>query len=308
MHRILWIVFIIAGGCADAAPATDANAAACDSLGAAWCKALSTCAPYLVSSQYGDATTCGKRQAAVCMARVTAPDTGLSASAVQACAAAIPGSLECEFYTVIDAVAACQPKAGKRKNAQPCGDHSQCQSGLCGGIDSAMCGQCQSRVKVGQACGATAECEFGLSCVATQTVKVCAQRVPVGGTCDKTHVCLAPAVCIAGTCVGPAGLGKACDTTAKNCDGGAGHYCHDHKAVCTAYTVAKEGEACGYFDGDRVACGYGTTCKLSGGGKGTCEKLPDDGGGCSVGQAAPCRAGHVCNAGVCGVTKPNTCL
>ncbi len=307
MRRAIWIATALTMGCADSAPDEDANTAACNALGAAWCKAMATCAPYLVNSQYGDLANCGKRQAAVCMARVTAPDTGLTLASVNSCAAAIPGSLECEFYTIIDAVTACQPKAGKRKNAQPCGDHSQCQGGLCGGLDAGMCGQCQSRIKVGQACAVTAECEFGLSCVATQTVKVCTQRVPVGGTCDKTHVCLAPAVCIAGTCVAPAGLGKACDTTAKNCDAGAGHYCHDQKAVCAAYTVAKEGEPCGYFDGDRTACAYGLTCKLAGGGKGTCEKLADDGGGCSVGQAVACRAGLVCNAGVCGVSKPALC-
>ncbi|MBM4342128.1 MAG: hypothetical protein FJ100_01980 [Deltaproteobacteria bacterium] len=307
MRRACLLAVVIAAGCADAPPLGDPNAVACDALGAAWCKAVAACAPYLVSSQYGDIANCGKRQAAVCMARVTAPDTGYNAAAIQGCATALPGALECEYYTAIDAVSACQPKAGKRKNAEPCGDHSQCQSGLCSGLDAGMCGQCLSRVASGKACSATADCEFGLSCVATQSVKVCTPRSPVGGTCDKSKVCLAPAVCIGGGCVAPAGLGKPCDTAAKNCDAGAGHYCHDHKAVCTAYQVAKEGEPCGYFDGDRVACAHGATCKLAGGGKGTCEKQADNGGSCSVGQAAPCRAGLVCNAGVCGVTKPAAC-
>jgi hypothetical protein len=76
---------------------------------------------------------------------------------------------------------------------------------------------------------------------------------------------------------------------------------------CAAYAVAAQGEACGYFDGDRVVCAYGSTCKLTGGGKGACQPIAVDGGSCRVRDQVPCLMGAVCGGGVDGVVDPNGC-
>lgn len=306
-----WAAAVVAGcvaACASSSESSsDPGAAACSAWSAAWCGTMQKCAPYWVAANFGTAANCATRQAAVCMAKIKAPDSGLGAAAIEACASAVKTSVECDYYNAIDAVEACRPKPGARKNAAACGDHSQCQSGFCRGLDSGMCGTCATRSKVGAPCTVAADCEFGLSCTATQTIKVCAERAPVGGKCDASHVCLAPAVCMGGSCAAPALAGKPCDTTLKNCDAGLGFYCHDQKAVCTAYKVANEDDACGYFDGDRIACAYGLTCKLTGGGQGECKKIPPDGTGCSAGTPNACLAGAVCDSGVCKVMQPDTC-
>lgn len=295
-------------GCGtESGQAADPTIAACANVASAWCTTMAKCAPYWTTTNWGNAATCATRRAAVCRARLGAADTGVTIADTHACAAALGTSVECEFYTAVDAVAACQPKPGTRKENAACGDNSQCSSGLCQGLESSACGSCRARAKVNTICTDTADCDFGLSCMATQSVKKCTARTQIGGTCDASHVCLAPAVCLAGKCSGPVGLGQACDSTLKNCDAGQGHYCHEHKGVCTAFAVAQDSENCGYFDGDRVACAYGLTCKLSGGGKGTCAKITPDGTGCSTGSAVACLAGAVCNAGVCGVIQPNVC-
>ena len=295
-------------GCgAEAGPAADPAAAACQAMATQRCAVMQKCAPFALAAQFGTAATCTKRFAAVCQARLGATDTGYDVATVNACTASLGASFECEFFGAIDASAACQPKPGKRKNAAACGDDGQCTSGYCRGLDSSTCGNCGGRAKVTQLCNVQADCETGLACVASTGTKVCVARATVGGSCDATHVCLAPAVCKSGKCTAPVAKDAACDDTLKNCDQGAGLYCHTNKLVCTAYKEAAAGQDCGYFSGDRVTCPYGTTCKLIGNGQGTCEAVPDEGGGCSTGSQVACRAGLVCDSGVCKVLQPNLC-
>lgn len=300
----LWLL----ASCADeGAQPVDPSLKACADWSAAWCKGVGECAPYTLASNYGTAATCQKRQQAVCLARLGAADSGQTVARVTTCASAMASAQSCEWVGAIDALAACRPAAGKRANAQACGDHSQCASTLCRGSDTATCGTCGTRAALSAPCSTTSDCEPGLVCAATSTIKVCVARVGVGDKCDSSHVCLAPAVCSAGVCAPPASPGAACDPSLKNCNGGAGYYCHDQKAKCAAYAVAAQGEACGYFDGDRVACAYGSTCKLTGGGKGVCQPIAVDGGSCSASDQVPCLAGAVCDGGVCAVREPDGC-
>lgn len=302
----IWLV--MAFGCgAESGSAADPVTGACQALATKRCAVLQKCAPFVLASQYGTSTTCVARFAAVCRARATAADTGIDVAAINTCSTSLGADFECEFCGAIDSSAACQAKPGKRKNAAACGDDGQCSSGYCRGLDSASCGNCGSRAKVTQMCNGQPDCETGFACVATTGTKVCVARVTVGGDCDGAHVCLAPAVCKSGKCTAPVAAGAACDATLKNCNQNAGLYCHDKKLVCTPYQVVGSGEACGYFDGDRVTCGYGTACKLVGGGQGNCIKISEDGNSCSTGDQVPCRAGAVCDSGVCKVAQPNLC-
>ena len=300
----LWLLASCAEPAEDAA---DPSVKACADWSTAWCKGVGECAQYTLASQYGTAATCQLRQQAVCLARLAAADSGQTAAQVSACASAMAGAQGCEWVGAIDTLMACRPAAGKRANAQACGDHSQCASGLCRGADTALCGTCANRAALAAPCSSTSDCQPGLACAATSSIKVCVARVAIGDLCDSSHVCLAPAVCSAGVCAPPASPGAACDPGLKNCNGGAGYYCHDQKALCTAFGVAAQGAACGYFDGDRVSCAYGSTCKLTGGGKGVCQPIAVDGGSCSVSDQVPCLAGAVCSGGVCGVAAPNSC-
>jgi hypothetical protein len=202
---------------------------------------------------------------------------------------------------------ACQPRAGRRANAAPCGDDSQCQSAYCRSDGKGSCGTCAVRGGVGKPCNDKADCEGDLACAATSAIKKCAERALTGQACDASHVCIAPAVCQAGKCVAPAARGAVCDPAVKNCDAGLGDYCHATTATCTAYTTAALGAPCGYFEGAFVTCSYGAVCQIESQGQGTCVAHGDAGDSCSISQPQPCRAGLICQGGMCGLPQPASC-
>ncbi len=295
-------------GCASES-SVDPAVAACNSLAVQTCAALQKCAPYTLTSNWGTQANCTARRAAVCLAKLKAPGTGASASSVNACAAAISSSA-CTDIQILDTLAACQPKAGSLPVAAVCADDSQCASTRCritGGQPGSACGTCVVRAAVGGQCASDADCEGSAKCEATQSVKVCKERVAIGEKCDDSHVCIAPATCQSGKCAGPAALGSKCDLGTKNCDSGAGAYCHDQKELCTAFKSAGEGESCNFIGGEFVKCGFGLACGDLQGGVGTCHLVPDLGEACSTGGNPPCRSGLACDAGLCAAPKFNTC-
>lgn len=296
----LWL-----GGCTtEATP--DPIGPACASYAAKVCAAQQTCAPFSFSSSWATLTDCTSRKSAACKARATAPDTGLTAGDIDACAATI-AQLDCSVMSIADTRPACLPKAGKRAIAAACGDDSQCQSTYCRPVGGGPCGTCAPRAAEGMPCNTSADCQADMACVATASVKKCASRALVGDKCDATHVCISPAVCQGGKCQGPVAAGASCDTGSKNCDAGKGLYCHEKKLVCSAYKVVATGAACGYFDGDFVRCDAASTCHLESGGQGTCVGVPKAGESCSTGELVPCVAGLVCDAGKCGTPNPASC-
>ncbi len=170
---------------------------------------------------------CERRVAAACVAETTAPQTGWTPSAIDACNAAVP-NLAC---SALDA-SACT-FTGTLALGSPCAFDGQCASGSCS-ASSLQCGSCQpprpppSKAVVLLEAGA--ECDRsdvasrchpfkGLFCDATTNTCAKVTPVPLGGACDAS----AGLVCQPkGRCAGPAGartcianveFGGACTTT-----------------------------------------------------------------------------------------------
>ncbi|MBI5607412.1 MAG: hypothetical protein HY902_00870 [Deltaproteobacteria bacterium] len=295
-------------GCASE-PTADSSGAACNGWAAQTCGALQKCAPYTLTSTWGTLANCTTRRAAVCLAKLQAPGTAASASSVNACAAAV-AAVACSDIQLLDSLAACLPKAGSLDVAAACADDSQCASTRCritGGSPGQACGTCVVRAPLGGACASDADCQGSAKCEATQSIKVCKERVAIGEKCDDSHVCIAPATCQSNKCTAPAAVGSKCDLGTKNCDSGAGAYCHDQKELCTAFKSAGEGKSCNFINGEFVKCDYGLACGDLQAGVGTCHLVPDFGEACSTGDNPPCRAGLVCDAGLCSVPKFTSC-
>ncbi len=311
MNKIAYLISVMAlllASCASE-PTTDPNIAACQGWASAVCTAQEKCAPFALSSTWGDASTCEARRSAICLATLRVAGTAANASTVSACASAIKAA-SCEINSIIETLPACLPVAGSLAAGAACAVDSQCISTYCritAGVPGTACGTCAARAPEGQLCYADSDCQGDLKCYATQSVKHCMARAQIGEKCDDTHICIAPATCQGTTCAAPAALGAKCDVGTKNCDAGQGAYCHDQKALCTAFKTAKEGAACNLINGEFVKCSYGLTCGDLKDGIGTCKLIPDQGEACSSGDNPPCRAGLICDAGLCGVAKFSSC-
>lgn len=292
-------------GCTAEPSISTSGEAECKTWANARCALDKQCAPWTFAQAWGSETTCSARRYATCLRRVGLADSGLQPSNVAACAAAV-SKITCDVASLADTLPDCQAPAGKRANAAACGDDGQCASGYCRTAGN-VCGTCANRAAKGAPCNEDRDCQDDMACVATASIKKCAERVAVGYACNASEPCIAPASCVAGKCASPLGNGAACTPADKRCDAAQGLFCHGQTNVCTAYTTANSGEACGYFDGAFIACASGFTCKVVSQGQGSCARVADVGEGCSVSDTVPCRAGLVCDGGVCGFATPSGC-
>lgn len=297
-------------GCEAEAPAADAadpGKVACAALATRLCAIQLQCTPATLPIHFGDVATCEKRQAARCELRLAAPETSRTAASVATCAASL-AAVDCQFQGSFDSAEGCRAKPGLGEHAAPCVDDGQCKSSYCHIKDAySACGTCMTRAKVAEQCTLDAECEQGLVCVATKSVKRCVQVVAAAAKCDAERVCGKPFFCVQGICQAGAKAGATCDNDVKNCDSGVGLRCNPVTEKCEAQAIADPFQKCGYFDGKYILCGYGGRCANLVGGKGTCEVVPDDGGACTTSEQTPCRALAACHAGKCGMVDAKAC-
>ncbi|QED27779.1 hypothetical protein FRD01_11145 [Microvenator marinus] len=214
----------------------------------------------------------------------------------------------------------------------------------------------RGQIGAGQTCESNLECEGEMECVLTNDGCSGTCQMPCNGQCTASQFCLA------GSCFELAKLAETCRGTG-GCEGDLvcsnakcvepnsleiGAECSSDKACvkgsqcldgeCRPWTVAKEGEPCGFgIDTDLAICEFGSLCRniTLPDGLGTCRSPGEQGSVCQwPGQCAadltcstlmaaesgecealredlaPCAADHECESGTCqaGSCASSRCL
>ena len=226
-----------------------------------------------------------------CAAEVGLPGSGVTASALSACAKALATPLGC-----FGQPAACE-YIGTLANGAACNEGFQCTSGVCtvalitnadGSETPASCGTCQTP----DACGATLTgCTPGTTCSATTSSCQPIVYGAAGDTCDQQVLrCGSGLTCLpeSGVCAAPAADGAPC-TSFADCQGGVCTLAR----VCATPTYGKPGDPC---DAENIClvgfCPFGDTV--------TCPTVIANGQPCVASdETKTCDTLSTCTDGVC---------
>jgi len=298
---------------------------ACSDLSAAVCAKIEQCASAVVTSIYGDTTTCASAAQGSCTAALALTDTGDTAGNVEDCSKAY-ASLSCSDALDNNLPQACAHHPGTVADGATCGTAGQCKSGVCQ-FDSSGCGKCIEAVASGGACTATSDCQSGLVCVASSsTASACIAPVGSGATCSTQAPvvpCQAGLVCDSKTtkCETPLPAGSACDATIQPtlCDQANGYFCTPIGTRCQLAIAATTGQPCGYDvkTGDYSYCAGSGFCGNvdQQTGLGTCVAPAASGAACDVANGPLCMPPAFCKTGevdggtggTCTTVDPSTC-
>ncbi len=288
----------LTGGCSSSASSTDA---ACDNYFSA---AFSDrCKSGTVSAERR-----GQIQArfrTVCQQGLAAPGTGITASYLDKCAAALSATA-CGGSSTPDE---CKTPAGTLTDGTACDDSSQCKSSYCKksttttttdagtSSETADCGVCAATIAAGGDCDLTGEtrCAPDTTCIpsgTTGTAGKCTTGVKndVGGACGASGTgCKSGLSCDFKTlkCVAPGGAGATCSSTSD---------CQQPDLACVA-------KVCKARVGDGAACTSSAECQAQLGCNPTthvCGKRPNAKGG------EPCTSFTVCDTGSCNIAQDGT--
>lgn len=278
---------------------------ACTENATTYCTQLERCFPFGLQLSYGDVATCVARVKPGCMQVWSAPGNGWTARRLRACVAART-ALACDRFLLrkpeIDECAI----VGTLPDGTACRQSAQCASGYCRIPSGLDCGVCVPKVPLGGACTSYVDCARDLMCSANG-----ACRVPAGeaAECTNNVPCRLGLACIAGKCTKPQGPGQPCTPALGNidCDYYQGAFCRADTSVCTQYTVANDGQACG-----ASAAAPGTVCRAGGGcvagpSGAACAAPGDDGTLCNPATGIVCKSPLSCVAGICRLFQPTEC-
>jgi hypothetical protein len=215
------------------------------------------------------------RFSAACLSQIAAPGSGMTPSAIEACASALEACqlqeppLACDFH-------------GSLPGGAPCNENMQCQSGMCLGTDTPAgpggpadlplrCGTCAEPRDEGQSCGDDGYCRAGFECMTTMT------SAP-----NPSYTC---------TRVSEGDAGASCDELTALCKPGL--YCADSRC---APLQQNQGDACGSFQRETgcqppLSCGADLTCAPPAGeGESCADSLCAAGLACDAVSPQLCRA------------------
>jgi hypothetical protein len=266
----------------------------------ALCERLNACSPITIQILFGDLKTCTERQKLACNDALKAPGSGLTQSALNACAQAL-ASASCE-QAIDENVPACQT-TGERANGESCGTDEQCKSGYCSNAN-AQCGVCSDRLKAGVTCVADKDCQSGMVC---NEASKCAIPSAGGTACSETQPCQTGYYCRAGSCAANISqAGGTCDDLGS-CDIIQGLFCNPTVGRCQSLKMAAAGSTCGLKSGEFILCSAGN-CELTGT-DGICSALAKDGESCGVAAGGTeCMMPAKCIAGRCKLPSSAACL
>jgi hypothetical protein len=290
-----------AGGTTGTAGTSGSIDTACASFDAI-CQKLNTCAPALVKFNYGTVDECVKRFKISCLDASKAPDSGLTAATISACAAALPAAT-CED-AIYRKVTACEVKGG-RSNGMACGTNEQCSTGHCAQADQA-CGVCAAFVGAGAACSVDEDCEPGLLC---SNDSHCVVPGTAGGVCNTNQPCRLGLYCRNGSCVNGAETpGTTCEPTlTASCDLLKGIYCDSTVGKCANLGFAANGDPCGLVAAKFVSCAAGECIyPTADATQGVCGALAGDGAACDA--TTLCESPARCLSGHCKLPSSSACL
>jgi hypothetical protein len=265
---------------------------ACADNATAYCMQLSTCAAFLITTQYGDELTCEARQAPGCLDALAAPGTGWTGANLEACVTA-RSALDCTAFLYGKPA----PKACLITGlftSQSCLYDAQCGTGYCRIASGASCGNCVQLGDTGAPCTTSADCDGNLLCAGSGT---CQPPASATSACSMTVPCEQGLHCLGGTCTAPGGLGATCAAAndGADCDYNQGVYCDGTTKMCTAYAVAQAGDTCG--GALPTVCAGDATCFQS-----LCVAPADDGSACNAMSGLNCMPPSSCLGGDGGMT------
>jgi hypothetical protein len=286
----------------------------------ALCARINACAPLYLQLAYGDLTTCNSRVTESLKQALSASGTGLTPSAIEACAKAIPGA-SCDDTLSHNLPMACRPPAGQLGIGAACGDNGQCASGYCNLSSNGKCGSCAAGLgAAGAPCFRDDDCQFGAVCQGMAitanppTAGKCVRLAKSGESCDANTPCLKSLACSAptgGVCGAPVGAGAMCSQTADffgTCGDVSGNYCSAKtNGTCTKLGLAAAGDPCGLLSsGTYGTCSGSGVCKTTGM-SGTCVAPAADFGSCNAKDGPGCLSPATCINSVCVLASPDTC-
>jgi hypothetical protein len=265
----------------------------------AYCARLSTCAPLLLASKYGDKTTCVARREQDCERELGAPGTDRTFTGEALCQYAFAFGDCAKVMT--DQIPACQIQ-GSRDSGASCTYNSQCKSGNCYLTTDQACGTCADLVAAGGDCS-RGNCGSGLICnsknvciVPGATGDACSADQP----CDRTTYFCTPA----GICAPmEETVGAACEPSV-GCNLWKGFLCASKTSTCVSVRLAGSGEQCGAISGEVVTCAANWSCPSTG----TCPSFANDGEACGTAAGGIfCLAPARCVTGRCTLPDPTAC-
>jgi hypothetical protein len=236
----------------------------------------------------------------ICSDYLALPGSGITASALVACASALETTGACE--TDPRAPAECQFR-GTLPGGAACSDPLQCASGSCVGGNNGACGACATPLpavtegETGASCGSdTTPCTRGLTCDASSH---CAPLGRGGATCGTDADCAIGFSCSHAKrlCLPLATLGETCATNGQTCIPSLVCASASHTCVAPAFVAA--GQPCG----DTSACLQGSCGYPSM----TCPTVVADGQACVQNATAECDTFAGCVNGVCTSAGPAVC-
>jgi len=275
--------------------------AACDTF-TAYCQKLNACAPAFVKIGYGTVDECNARFKLSCVDSTKAPDSGLTASTISACSAALSGAACTDV--IYRKVTACNITGG-RSNGMACGADSQCTTGYCAQSDGA-CGVCSALVGAGNGCMVDDDCQAGLVC---NSASLCVLPGGAGGNCNASQPCAYGLYCLNNACATDSETpGGTCNPAlAESCDILKGIYCDGSVSTCKNLGFGAPGDNCGLVAGQFVLCSTGQciypTVDAT---EGVCRGLAADGATCDA--TTLCEAPARCVSGHCKLTSSSSCL
>jgi|CZKU01.1.fsa_nt_gi hypothetical protein len=296
-HARVFLLLLALTACSG--PASSGSSAsspdgACTDWAARYCDRLNACSPFTLQFGYASVAECTARNKPVCLGGLSAPGTGATPAAVEACSGLFATDT-CEDVIIRKPPQGCNVD-GSLGAGKPCGDGSQCvgPDGYCKIDDNDTCGTCATLSGVGGSCSSDRDCAYGLIC-GTLT---CQTPVKVGSQCDgATLFCQGSVLCADSTCVMPLGLGAPCTPQADLCDMDLGT-CDPQSMVCTATAApAPRGASCA-----GKACANGVC-----GAQGTCVAYPPDGSACDPTRGLYCASPAVCVNSVCVLADASQC-
>jgi hypothetical protein len=179
----------------------------CEQSAPAYCAQWFKCDPKNAKALYGNVEGCAVEDASTCRWVGSLP--GASPKAMEswaACNRAL-GVLSCEEFNTSSGLEACRTPAGAHKAGEACSADVQCATSYCKQtIDpdthNTTCSVCAPAPGVGQPCGPSTYCDFGLSCSDYENGGVCVRPAPEGGQCDPalSNNCLGDLTCRGGRC------------------------------------------------------------------------------------------------------------
>jgi hypothetical protein len=283
---------------------------ACSDFAAAKCAKFASCTNGVyVEVNYPSQAVCQSREESACLGVLAAPGNTATPAGFEQCGKDIANGACADFFDITNQTPACTPQAGPRANGQSCVNSGQCQSTWCYAPTGAQCGTCATRPAAGAACTADVDCGGnGMLC---SVAKTCAAVVPGGGACGDSAPCAFGLSCVGaatgqnnGKCeTSGATIGAACDgkrVTAPLCNHDLGLFCPSATDTCAMSSFVDAGVTCGIKPGmvitgsdastpsSLATCGGASACEPAAAASGTCVAAAADGAQCNTAVGPPC--------------------